>query len=130
MVISTNTGLWRYKMVDTIEFTSTDPYRIRIVGRTKHFINVFGEELMIDNAIKALAVACERTDAEINDWTVAPRFGLNDELGKHEWVIEFERPPKNIAYFTELLDNALKSFNSDYEAKRYKGLVLSMPIIN
>ncbi len=130
LVISTNAGLWRYKMGDTIEFTSTDPYRIRIVGRTKHFINVFGEELMIDNAIKALAVACERTDAEINDWTVAPRFGLNDELGKHEWVIEFERPPKNIAYFTELLDNALKSFNSDYEAKRYKGLVLSMPIIN
>lgn len=127
MVISTNAGLWRYRMGDVIEFTSINPFRVRIVGRTKHFINVFGEELMIDNAEKALAIACERTDAEINEWSAAPK--LKEKGGTHEWVIEFEKEPENLGYFTELLDNALKSLNSDYEAKRYKDLILGTPIV-
>ena len=130
MVVSTNAGLWRYQMGDTVEFTSVDPYRIRIVGRTKHFINVFGEELMIDNAIKALNIACEKTGAEINDWTAAPKLYEDGKMGVHEWVIEFESQPENLSYFSELLDNALKSLNSDYEAKRYKDMVLGAPQIS
>ena len=129
MVISTNAGLWRYQIGDTIEFTSIYPFRFRIVGRTKHFINVFGEELMIDNALKALKIACDKTGSEINEWTAAPCILKKEKFGVHEWVIEFEKEPENLGYFVELIDNALKSLNSDYEAKRYKDIILGMPKI-
>ena len=130
LVISTNGGLWRYLIGDTVKFTSIDPYRIRITGRTKHFINVFGEELIIENAEEALKQACKKTYSTIIDYTVAPVFMDGKKSGKHEWMIEFSKAPKNIDYFTELLDNALKSINSDYEAKRYHNMTLAMPIVH
>jgi hypothetical protein len=129
MVISTNAGLWRYMIGDTVMFTSTDPYRIKITGRTRSFINAFGEELIIDNAEKALAIACEKTGAILTEYTAAPIFLKDNEKAAHEWVIEFETPPENIEYFSEVLDNALKSLNSDYEAKRYHNLMLLLPVI-
>jgi hypothetical protein len=129
MVISTNAGLWRYLIGDTVIFTTTDPYRIKITGRTKSFINAFGEELIIDNAEKALATACEKTGSIITEYTAAPIFLNNQEKAAHEWVIEFETAPENIEYFGEILDNALKSLNSDYEAKRYHNLMLMLPVI-
>ena len=128
LIISTNAGLWRYQLGDTIQFTSIAPYRFRISGRTKHFINVFGEEVMVDNAEKALQIACEKTGAIVAEYTVAPVF-MNEESGAHEWVIEFEKQPDDPAYFAELLDNALKSINSDYEAKRYRNFVLHPLIV-
>mgnify|MGYP003921917479 FL=1 len=130
VVISTNGGLWRYLIGDTVKFTSLDPYRIRITGRTKHHINVFGEELIIENAEEALKLACEKTDAIITDYTVGPIFMNGNKEGGHEWIIEFTKTPNNIEYFTELLDNALKSINSDYEAKRYHNMTLAMPTIH
>lgn len=129
MVISTNAGLWRYQIGDTITFTSTDPYRIKITGRTRSFINAFGEELIVDNALKALQSACEKTGAMINEFTAAPVYFSDNASGAHEWLIEFEKEPDDLAYFTELLDNALKSLNSDYEAKRYHNMVLNEPIV-
>lgn len=129
LVITTNAGLWRYQLGDTVEFTCVSPYRIRITGRTKHFINAFGEELMIDNAIKAIEIACEKTNAVINEWTAAPKFFIGKEGGCHEWVIEFEEQPSNLDYFAEVLDNALKTLNSDYEAKRFNDMVLGLPKI-
>ncbi len=130
LVITTNGGLWRYLIGDTVKFTSLNPFRIRITGRTKHFINVFGEELIVDNAESALKQACLKTNAEVCEFTVAPIFMVDEKSGGHEWLIEFRTPPKNLNYFTELLDNALKSINSDYEAKRYKNMTLALPIIN
>ncbi|CAL2102723.1 GH3 auxin-responsive promoter [Tenacibaculum sp. 190130A14a] len=131
MVITTNSGLWRYLIGDTIKFTSTTPYRIKITGRTKHHINVFGEELIIENAEEALQAACEKTNSEIKDYTVGPIFMNEDSTGgAHEWIIEFKKAPENINFFTELLDNALKNCNSDYEAKRYNNMTLSMPKIH
>ena len=130
IVISTNGGLWRYLIGDTVKFTSLDPYRIRITGRTKHFINVFGEELIIENAEEALKQACVKTETTILDYTVAPIFMKGKESGAHEWMIEFNKAPKNLDYFTELLDNALKSINSDYEAKRYNNMTLAMPKVH
>lgn len=132
MVITTNGGLWRYLIGDTVEFTSLNPYRIRVTGRTKHFINVFGEELMVENVEKAMQHACLLTGALVLDYTVAPVFmDLNsDSKGGHEWMVEFKKQPESLEYFTELLDNALKSVNSDYEAKRYHNLTLAMPKIN
>ncbi|WP_111709672.1 GH3 auxin-responsive promoter family protein [Lutibacter citreus] len=130
LVITTNGGLWRYLIGDTVKFTSLDPYRIKITGRTKHFINVFGEELIIENAEEALKQACLKTDAEILEYTAAPIFMDANKSGGHEWMIEFDKQPNNINYFTELLDNALKSINSDYEAKRYNNMALKMPKIN
>lgn len=130
VVISTNGGLWRYLIGDTVKFTSLNPYRIKITGRTKHHINVFGEELIIENAEEALKLACEKTKSEITDYTVGPIFMNGDKKGGHEWIIEFKKSPKSIEYFTELLDNALKSLNSDYEAKRYNNMTLKMPIIH
>jgi hypothetical protein len=130
MVITTNGGLWRYLIGDTVKFTSLDPYRIRITGRTKHFINVFGEELIIENTENALKQACLKTEAEVSDYTVAPIFMKDSSSGGHEWLIEFTKQPDCINYFTELLDNALKSINSDYEAKRYNNMTLSPPKIN
>lgn len=127
MVITTNAGLWRYLIGDTVTFTSTDPYRIRITGRTKNFINVVGEELIIDNAEKALVVACNKTGAVITEYTAAPIFENSDMT--HQWLIEFEKLPNEMEFFIEAFDNSLKSLNSDYEAKRYKNLVLKSPII-
>lgn len=125
VIISTNAGLWRYQLGDTIRFTSTSPYRFRINGRTKQFINVFGEEVMAENAEKALLIACEKTNAIVSEYTVGPVFMSGQQKsGAHEWLIEFECEPEDLAYFAELLDNALKSINSDYEAKRYNNYVL------
>ncbi len=130
IVITTNAGLWRYKIGDTVRFTSTSPYRIRITGRTKHHINAFGEELIIENAEEALKSICIKTGAEIKDYTAAPIFMSGKEKGAHEWIIEFRKAPAEIEYFTEFLDNALKSLNSDYEAKRYNNMTLKMPKIH
>ena len=130
MVITTNGGLWRYLIGDTVKFTSLQPYRIRITGRTKHFINVFGEELIVENTEEALKQTCQKTHAEILEYTVAPIFMADEKSGGHEWLIEFKKLPENLQYFTELLDNALKSINSDYEAKRYNNMTLAMPKIN
>lgn len=130
IVITTNSGLWRYLIGDTVKFVSLDPYKIKITGRTKHFINVFGEELIIENAEDALKRVCKKTKSEITDYTVAPIFMDGKKKGAHEWIIEFKKPPKNIDYFTELLDNALKSINSDYESKRYNDMTLTMPIVH
>jgi hypothetical protein len=129
MVISTNAGLWRYLIGDTIKFTSLNPFRIKITGRTKNFINAFGEELIVDNAINALAIACEKSNASILEFTAAPIYLEDGKNATHEWVIEFEKAPESIEYFTEILDNALKSLNSDYEAKRYHSLMLHLPIV-
>ncbi|MGB5227861.1 MAG: GH3 auxin-responsive promoter family protein [Eudoraea sp.] len=130
IIITTNSGLWRYKIGDTIRFTSTNPYRIKITGRTKHHINVFGEELIIENAEEALKNSCQKTGAEIIDYTAAPVFMSRNEKGTHEWIIEFRKAPEEIQYFTEVLDNALKSLNSDYEAKRYNSMTLEMPKVH
>ncbi len=129
IVITTNAGLWRYMIGDTIKFTSTDPYRILIIGRTKSFINAFGEELIVDNAEKALEVATTKCNAVINDYTAAPVYLDGKENAAHEWLIEFSKEPDNLEFFTETLDNALKSLNSDYEAKRYHDMMLRKPIV-
>jgi hypothetical protein len=129
VVISTNGGLWRYVIGDTVKFTSVNPYRIVITGRTKNFINAFGEELIIENAEKALAIACEKCNALITEYTAAPVYFNNNEKAAHEWLIEFDTPPENPDFFIDSFDNALKSLNSDYEAKRYKSMVLRQPIV-
>ena len=130
IVISTNAGLWRYKIGDTIEFTCKNPYRIKVTGRIKHHINAFGEELIIDNAENALSKVLNKTNSEIVDYTAAPIFMENKNEGAHEWMIEFKKTPKNIEEFSFLLDEELKKQNSDYEAKRYKNLTLNFPKIN
>ncbi len=129
MVITTNAGLWRYQIGDTIQFTSRRPYRIKISGRTRNFINAFGEELIIDNAEKAMSKACERSHAVITEYTAAPVYMSDQHKGAHEWLIEFDRPPADLSFFTASLDTALKSLNSDYEAKRYHDLILEEPRI-
>jgi hypothetical protein len=129
VVISTNAGLWRYELGDTIQFTNTDPYRFKIIGRTKHYINAFGEELMIHNAEKALSEASLRTNALISDYTAAPVYLTSTTQGAHEWLIEFEKSPENLEEFTLILDTELKRCNSDYEAKRTGNLSLGMPIV-
>lgn len=129
MIITTNSGLWRYKIGDTVKFTCIDPYRIRVTGRTKHFINAFGEELIIENTEKALQNISKKLHFEISDYTVAPIFMKGKEKGAHQWLIEFKTPPKDLDYFSELLDNALKALNSDYEAKRYNNMTLNPPTI-
>ena len=130
IVITTNAGLWRYQLGDTVEFTSLNPFKIRITGRTKHFINAFGEELVIDNTDKALAIACGKTGSIISDYTAAPQYLKNNQNGCHEWAIEFKIPPFDINYFQVTLDNALKSLNSDYEAKRFNDMILGPPKIH
>jgi hypothetical protein len=129
LVITTNAGLWRYMIGDTVKFTSVDPYRIKITGRTKSFINAFGEELIVDNAEKALNVATSKCDAIITDYTAAPVYLDGKENAAHEWLIEFTKEPENLEFFIETLDNALKSLNSDYEAKRYHDMILRKPIV-
>jgi hypothetical protein len=130
IVISTNAGLWRYMIGDTIKFTSLNPHRIQITGRTKHFINAFGEELIIDNAEKALAVACKETNSSIKEYTAGPIYFGDQNTGGHEWIIEFEKAPDNLQQFTEILDKALKEANSDYEAKRKGDMALQMPVLH
>lgn len=127
MIISTNAGLWRYMIGDTVVFTSLYPFRVRITGRVKNFINAVGEELIIDNAEKALSLACSKTAATISEYTAAPLFKDNEV--QHQWLIEFEKKPDNFEFFIDIFDNALKSLNSDYEAKRYHDLVLKMPLV-
>jgi hypothetical protein len=129
VVISTDGGLWRYTIGDTVEFTSLFPHKIRITGRTKHFINAFGEEIIIDNAEKALEKACYITGAHINEYTAGPVYMGSETRGSHEWIIEFDRAPDDLDHFIEILDTALKSLNSDYEAKRYKDLTLTKPVV-
>ena len=130
VIITTNAGLWRYKIGDTIRFTSTDPYRIKVSGRTKHHINVFGEELIIENAENALRKVCKATKSEIVDYTAAPIFMKGKEKGAHEWLIEFKTVPNNVDEFQQLLDCTLQSLNSDYEAKRYNNTTLNLPKIH
>ena len=130
LVISTNGGLWRYLVGDTVEITSVQPVRIKISGRTKHFINVFGEELMVSNADQAIREACENCDASVCEYTAAPIFISDSQKGGHEWLIEFSRPPKDLVQFTKCLDDALKNTNSDYEAKRYQDLILDLPKVH
>ena len=129
MVITTNAGLWRYQIGDTVRFTSLNPYRIKVTGRTKHHINVFGEELIIENAEEALKRCCLQTGAEIKDYTVAPIFMKGKAKGAHEWLIEFRNTPEKMEGFRDALDHALQSLNSDYEAKRYNNMTLNEPKI-
>lgn len=129
LLISTNAGLWRYLIGDTIRFTNLAPYRIAITGRTKNFINAVGEELMIDNAEKAISTACEKTGAILNEYTAAPVYFNDNENAAHEWIIEFEKQPENTDAFCNNLDEALQKLNSDYEAKRYRDMILRKPII-
>ena len=130
LVISTNGGLWRYVVGDTIQFTSLHPFRIKVSGRLKHYINAFGEEVIADNTDRAIAIACEKTGAIVNDYTAAPVYFSDHSNGAHEWLIEFEKEPENMESFTCDLDAALKSVNSDYEAKRYKNIALGLPVVH
>ena len=130
VVITTNAGLWRYKIGDTIRFTSLNPYRIKVTGRTKHHINVFGEELIIENAEEALKKVSQLTDCEIVDYTAGPIFMEGSEKGAHEWIIEFKTPPDNLMHFQKTLDQTLQTLNSDYEAKRSNNTTLNMLKIN
>jgi hypothetical protein len=129
IVISTNGGLWRYIIGDTIMFTSLNPHKILLTGRTRHFINAFGEELIVDNADRALKSACDSTGASILEYTAAPVYMNENGNGRHEWLIEFETEPDSIDKFIVILDETLKSINSDYEAKRYKDITLGAPLV-
>jgi hypothetical protein len=126
IVITTNSGLWRYKIGDTVRFTSLNPHRIRVTGRTKHYINVFGEELIIENAEAAIKkTACE-LNCEVMEYTAAPVFMEGNRKGAHEWILEFKTPPENLSHFQALLDQNLQEINSDYEAKRYNNMTLDL----
>jgi hypothetical protein len=129
LVISTNGGLWRYLLGDTIQFSHLGPFRIQVSGRLKHFINAFGEEIIVENADKAIVMASNKTGAGVNDYTAAPVYFGDHSNGAHEWLIEFENEPGNIDAFAEELDKALKELNSDYEAKRHKDIALRPPIV-
>jgi hypothetical protein len=129
MIISSSNGLWRYLIGDTVEFTSTSPYRIRVSGRTKHYINAFGEEIIVDNAERAIRAASDDTGATVTEYTAAPIFMDIDKKGAHQWVVEFATPPASIEAFGEALDRALQEVNSDYEAKRYKNSTLYAPTV-
>jgi hypothetical protein len=128
-VISTTGGLWRYLLGDTIQFTTTFPFRIKVSGRLKHYINAFGEEVIVDNTDKAIALACEKTGALVMDYTAAPIYFSGNTNGAHQWLIEFEKQPDDLQLFTYELDSALRSVNSDYDAKRYKDIALRQLII-
>jgi hypothetical protein len=130
VVITTNSGLWRYLIGDTVRFTSLKPYRIRVSGRTKHHINVFGEELMVENTDQAIAKTCSQLNCEVKDYTVAPIFMKGKEKGAHEWMIEFKKRPEDIAQFQKVLDEMLQTVNSDYEAKRYNNMTLNPLKVN
>jgi hypothetical protein len=128
-VISTTGGLWRYLLGDTIQFTSVFPFRIKVSGRLKHYINAFGEEVIVDNSDKAIATACERTGAIVSDYTAAPVYFGEHNNGAHEWLVEFEKAPEFLPQFIYELDTALRSINSDYDAKRHKDIALSLPLL-
>ena len=130
MIISTNGGLWRYLLGDTIQFTSLNPFRIKVTGRLKHYMNAFGEEVIVDNSDKAIAIASQKTGAIVNDYTAAPVYFSAASNGAHEWLIEFEKEPADIESFTKELDEALKNINGDYEAKRYKDIALRLPVVH
>ncbi|MNU20791.1 GH3 auxin-responsive promoter [compost metagenome] len=130
LIISTNSGLWRYMVGDTIQFTSLEPFRIKVSGRIKHFINAFGEEVIIDNSDHAIEKACAATGAIVNDYTAAPVYMTGDSNGAHEWIIEFEQLPVPLEVFVAEMDLALQAVNSDYEAKRHKDIALRMPIVH
>lgn len=130
IIISTNAGLWRYLIGDTIQFTSIHPFRIKITGRTKHFINAFGEEVIIDNAEQALAKACGATLAKVRDYTACPIYFKGEEAGGHEWIIEFESQPDNFEKFVDVMDQTLREINSDYDAKRFKDMALRRPKVH
>ncbi|MDR2273039.1 MAG: GH3 auxin-responsive promoter family protein [Sphingobacterium sp.] len=130
LIISTNAGLWRYKIGDTIKFTSLSPYRFQISGRTKQYINTFGEEVIVDNAEQALAEASKLTNARIKDYTAGPVYFRDAQAGAHEWVIEFEEQPNDFKRFCEILDAKLREINSDYDAKRFKNMALRPPIVH
>ena len=130
IVITTNAGLWRYMIGDTIRFTSLNPYRIRVTGRTKHHLNVFGEELMVENTEMALTVTCKELNCEIIDYTVAPIFMEGKQKGAHEWMIEFKKLPENLKTFGEVLDKNIQNLNSDYEAKRHNNMTLNPLVLN
>lgn len=129
LVISTNGGLWRYLLGDTIQFTSLFPFRIRVTGRLKHFMNAFGEEVIVDNADKAIAAAAAETGAVVNEYTAAPVYFSEEGNGAHEWLLEFDKEPDNLERFASELDRSLQSINSDYEAKRHKSIALRMPLV-
>ncbi|SIS54264.1 GH3 auxin-responsive promoter family protein [Belliella pelovolcani] len=131
ILITTNAGLWRYKIGDTVKFTSIEPYRIKISGRTKHFINAFGEEVIVENAEKAVQEAADATGATITNFTAAPvYFGDSKSKGAHEWVIEFRKMPEDQDFFVQCLDETLRKINSDYDAKRYKDMALTKPKVH
>ncbi len=130
LVISTNGGLWRYLVGDTVQFTTTHPFRIKVSGRLKQYINAFGEEVIADNADKAIAIASQKTGLVVLDYTAAPVYFGEQNKGAHEWLIEFEQLPEHPEAFAYELDCALKSLNSDYEAKRYKDMALTLPIVH
>ncbi|MFT4022386.1 MAG: GH3 auxin-responsive promoter family protein [Flavihumibacter sp.] len=130
LVISTTGGLWRYIVGDTVQFTSLKPYRVKVSGRLKHYINAFGEEVIADNTDRAIAIACEKTGTAVNDYTAAPVYFSANGNGAHEWLIEFEKKPADIGRFAYELDTALKNLNSDYEAKRHKDIALRMPVVH
>ena len=125
IVISTNSGLWRYTPGDTVVFTSASPYKIKITGRTRQFVNAFGEEVMVENTDKALALTCRETGAAVFEYTVAPVHLKGNEKGGHEWLVEFEKAPANPVHFANLLDKNLQRINSDYEAKRFRNMALA-----
>ena len=129
IIISTTGGLWRYLIGDTIRFTSINPYRVVVTGRLKHYMNAFGEEVIVDNSDKAIAMASQKTEAIVSDYTAAPLFFTENSNGAHEWLIEFEKEPINLIQFTIELDTALKETNSDYEAKRHKDIALRLPVV-
>ena len=127
LLITTNSGLWRYKIGDTIVFTSLKPYRIKVSGRTKHFINTFGEEVIIENVEKSLEIALKKYNSTIKDFTVAPLYMKNGKKGKHEWMIEFIKEPNNLDQFMKEIDFQIQNNNSDYKAKRFKNITLDRP---
>ena len=130
IIISTNAGLWRYMIGDTVKFTNLSPYRIQVSGRTKQYINTFGEELIVDNAEDAIRAACKETGAIVKDFTAGPVYFQDNEAGAHEWIVEFEKYPDNVSYFFKVMDNTLRQINSDYDAKRFNNLALKDPIVH
>jgi hypothetical protein len=130
LLITTDAGLWRYRIGDTVRFTSKNPYRLKISGRTKHFMNAFGEEVVVENADQALTQACKQTGAQIKDYTAAPIYMQQGSRGGHEWAIEFEHHPDDHSKFVQVLDETLRQINSDYDAKRYGDIALGAPTVH
>ena len=130
LVISTNAGLWRYRIGDTVRITSLDPFRVQVAGRIRHFINAFGEEVIVENADRAIEQASAATGALVREYTAAPIYFEAGEKGGHEWLVEFDTPPESLEAFTEALDRTLQEINSDYAAKRHKSMALGMPILH